>query len=122
MAPETATYNARGFYAKPPDIWQDIFAQYLGLADADAGLASWNRWGSIELGDTRTHALHWLQSLKELGSPDFTVHADTTLYAVFQRVNGQRSYLAYNASASPMTVNFSDGTSLQVLPHSLGRL
>ena len=122
LAPETATYNARGFYAKPPDIWQDIFAQYLGLADADAGLASWNRWGSFELGDTRTHALHWLQSLKELGSPDFTVHADTTLYAVFQRVNGQRSYLAYNASASPMTVNFSDGTSLQVLPHSLGRL
>jgi endoglucanase Acf2 len=122
LGPETAIWNARGFYAKPPDIWQDIFAQYLGLADPDAGLAAWNRWGSYELGDTRTHALHHLQSLKEMGTPDFTVTADTTLYAVFKRADGQRSYLAYNAGKAPMAVTFSDGKTMTVAPGTLGRL
>jgi len=122
LGPETAIYNARGFYAKPPDIWQDIFAQYLGLADPDAGLASWNRWGSFELGDTRTHALHFLQSLKEMGIPDFGVTADTTLYAVFKRPDGQRTYLAYNASKAPIVVKFSDGKTLSVAAGKLGRM
>ena len=122
LAPETASYNARGLYAKPPDIWQDIFAEYLGLADPVAALASWNRWGSFELGDTRTHALHFLQSLNEMGTPDFTVSADTTLFAVFKRADGQRTYLAYNAGKAPIAVKFSDGKTLNVAPGQLGRL
>ena len=121
LAPETAIYNARGLYAKPIDIWQDLFAQYLGLADPDAGLAAWNRWGSFELGDTRTHALHHLQSLKEMGTPDFGVTADTTLFAVFKRADGQRTYLAYNAGKTPLTVTFSDGKTLEVQAGNLGR-
>lgn len=122
LAPETALYNKRGFYAKPIDIWQDIFAQYMGLADPELGLAQWNRWGSFELGDTRTHALHWLQSLKEMGTPDFSVTANTTLFAVFKRPNGQRTYLAYNAGKEAINVKFSDGTRLAVAPNTLGRL
>ena len=122
LAPETAIYNARGFYAKPPDIWQDIFAEYLGLAEPVAALASWNRWGSFELGDTRTHALHFLQSLSEMGTPDFTVSADTTLFAVFKRAGGQRTYLAYNAGKAPLAVKFSDGKTLLVEPGKLGQL
>jgi hypothetical protein len=50
------------------------------------------------------------------------VTANTTLYAVFKRVNGQRSYLAYNAGKSPITVNFSDGKSMTVQAGQLGRL
>jgi endoglucanase Acf2 len=122
LGPETAIWNARGFYAKPPDVWQDIFAQYLGLADPDAGLAAWGRWGSFELGDTRTHALHHLQSLKEMGTPDFSITANTTLYAVFKRADGRRSYLAYNAGKTPITVKFSDGRTLTVTPGTLGRM
>ncbi len=67
----------------PKDIWQDIFAKYLALADPAAALAQWDRWGSVELGDTRTHTLHWMLSLNEMGTPDFGVTADTTLYSVF---------------------------------------
>ncbi|WP_158558851.1 glycosyl hydrolase [Rhodoferax lacus] len=122
LGPETAIWNARGLYGKPVDIWQDIFAKYLGLADPDAGLASWNRWGSFELGDTRTHALHWLQSLKEMGTPDFSVTANTTLFAVFKQANGQRTYLAYNAGKTPITVKYSDGKTLTVAAGTLGRM
>ena len=68
----------------PKDIWQDIFAKYLALADPAAGLAQWDRWGSVESGDTRSHTLHWLLALNELGPPDLTVTADTALYSVFR--------------------------------------
>jgi endoglucanase Acf2 len=122
LVPETAVYNARGKFSKPIDIWQDIFAKYEALADPDQALVSWKRWGSFELGDTRTHALHWIQSLKEMGIPDFSVTADTTLYAVFKQPNGQRTYLAFNAGKNPVTVRFSNGASLVAQPGKLARL
>jgi len=121
LKPDTEIFAARGKTAKPIDIWQDLFAKYLGLADADAGLASWDRWGSFELGDTRSHTLHWLMSLQKMGQPDFGVTADTTLYSVFKRADGRRTYLAYNTGKSPLVVHFSDGKTLQVAPGSLGQ-
>ncbi|MDE2393947.1 MAG: hypothetical protein KGL43_23350 [Burkholderiales bacterium] len=121
LAAETAAYESRGRRAKPADIWQDLFAEYLALADPAAGLAQWDRWGSFELGDTRSHALHWLLSLQRMGTPDFEVRADTTLYSVFKTADGHRTYLAYNAGVAPITVHFSDGKALDVAPHSLAQ-
>ena len=65
------TWRAARLPPNPPpkDIWQDIFAKYMALADPAAGLAQWDRWGSVEGGDTRTHTLHWLLSLNEMGRP-----------------------------------------------------
>jgi len=122
---ETDTYNDIGkFPPNPPpkDVWQDIFAKYLALADPAAALARWDRYGSVELGDTRTHTLHWMLSLQDMGTPDFSVTADTPLYGVFKRADGRRTYLAYNAGSAPINVKFSDGKSLTVAPKALGRL
>ena len=105
----------------PSDVWQDIFAKYLALADPAQGMARWDRWGSAELGDSGTHALHWLLSLDAMGPPDFSVRADTALYSVFKRSDGRRTYLAYNATNAPIDVRFSDAKTLRVEPHSLGR-
>ena len=121
LKPEIALWESRGKKINPPDIWQDIFAQYLGLADPSAGLAAWNRWGSFELGDTRSHALHWLLSLQEMGAVDLSVTANTTLYSVFKRADGSRTYLAYNAGKTPIQVKFSDGKVLGVEPGKLAR-
>ena len=124
LKPETDNYNAIGkFPPNPPpkDVWQDIFAKYLALADPTAALAQWNRFGSVEDGDTRTHTLHWMLSLQEMGLPDFGVTADTTLYSVFKRPDGRRTYLAYNATKAPINVKFSDGKSLTLEPGALGR-
>jgi endoglucanase Acf2 len=121
---DTDTYNAIGkFPPNPPpkDVWQDIFAKYLALADPSAALAQWNRFGSVEDGDTRTHTLHWMLSLQEMGLPDFAVTADTTLYSVFKRPDGGKTYLAYNAGKAPLNVKFSDGKLLTVAPGALGR-
>jgi endoglucanase Acf2 len=125
MKVESAEYKARGKLPPnppPEDIWQDIFAKYMALADPAKALAEWDRWGSVEVGDTRTHTLHWMLSLAEMGAPDFSVTADTALYQVFKRPDGKRTYLAYNATAAPISVRFSDGKTLQVAPGALGQI
>jgi endoglucanase Acf2 len=118
---EQAVWAARGKKVDPPDIWQDIFAKYLALADPEPALAQWNRWGAVELGETRSHTLHWLLSLNEMGAPEPDVRADTPLYAVFKRPDGRRTYLAFNPGKTPISVRFSDGKVLAVDAGKLAR-
>ena len=73
------------------------------------------------MGDTRSHTLHWLLSLQAMGTPDFETTANTTLYSVFKRPDGKKTYLAFNATKQPITVRFSDGVVLQVAPGRLAR-
>ena len=99
-----------------------MIAAYAALGDPDAGLALWNRWGSVEAGETRSHTLYWLSILKEYGPPDFSVTADTPLYAVFRDRSGTRTYLAYNARSNAIRVTFSTGRSFDVPARSLVRI
>lgn len=119
---EQKVWAGRGKRVKPPDIWQDIFAKYMALADPAAALQAWDRWGAVELGDSRTHTLHFLLSLAELGTPDTSISADTTFHQVFKRPDGTRNYLAYNAGRTPITVRFSNGLELAVTPGQLARI
>jgi endoglucanase Acf2 len=121
LAEEQKIWASRGKKIEPADIWQDVFAKYLALADPAAALAGWNRWGAVELGESRTHTLHFLLSLLDMGAPDTSITANTTLYQVFRRPDGKRTYLAYNAGKAPITVRFSDGRELQVAPGQLAR-
>ncbi|HUX82118.1 MAG TPA: glycosyl hydrolase [Halothiobacillus sp.] len=122
LGPAKQAYEKRGMSdGTPDDIWQDIFASYLALADPDAALALWKPRGTVEYGETRSHTLYWLLSLKEMGDPDFSVTADTPLYGVFHRASGQNTYLAYNPGDKAVDVHFSDGKMLSVAAHSLGR-
>ena len=121
LAKDTQVFESRGKKAKPEDIWQDLFAKYMALSDPAAGIKIWDRWGSVELGDSRSHTLHFLQSLEQMGTPDFSVWADTPLHAVFKRSTGERTYLAYNASSVAKTVRFSDGTVLAVSARTLAQ-
>jgi endoglucanase Acf2 len=116
---EMVIYRDRGKAANPKDIWQDLFAKYLALVDPQAGFERWDEYGSFELGDTRSHALHWLSFLREVGPPDLSVTADTPHYAVFRQADGTRTYLVFNPSATPTSVTFSDGTVVEALPGQL---
>jgi hypothetical protein len=73
----------------------------------------------MELGDTRTHTLHWMLSLQQMGTPDPGVTADTTLYAVFKRPDGGRTYLVHNPTRAPIEVRFSDGKTVTAAPGQL---
>jgi endoglucanase Acf2 len=122
---ETALWNRIAKKPSPPppkDIWQDVFSQYLALADPAEALKTWDRWGSVELGASRSYTLHFMLSLEAMGTPDFSITADTPLHAVFKRADGSRTYLAFNARKTPLEVKFSDGKRLSVAPGSLARL
>ena len=122
---ETALWNRIAKKPSPPppkDIWQDVFSQYLALADPAEALKTWDRWGSVELGASRSYTLHFMLSLEAMGTPDFSITADTPLHAVFNRPDGSRTYLAFNARKTPLEVKFSDGKRLSVAPGSLARL
>jgi endoglucanase Acf2 len=121
---ETELWNRIAKKPSPPppkDIWQDIFAKYLALADPTEALKTWDRWGSVEAGDSRSHTLNFMLSLEAMGTPDFSITADTPLHAVFKRADGQRTYLAFNARATPIEVRFSDGQRLTVAPGQLAQ-
>lgn len=116
---EIDIYQSRGKRAKPVDIWQDLFAKYVALVDPQKGLARWDEWGSVELGDTRTHAQHWLHFLHEVGVPDLSITANTQFYATFKSDKGARTYMAYNPTSSTLEVRFSDGYVLKARPLTL---
>ena len=116
---QSAAFAKTGRQPDPPDIWQDVFAKYLALANPAAALTQWNRWGAVEFGDTRSHTLHWLLSLQRMGVPDLSITADTALFSVFRKPDGTRTHLAYNAGSAPLNVRFSDGVQLTVPPRSL---
>ncbi len=114
-----AEVNAYTGADKNPDMWQDIVSEYLALYDPEAALRRWNENGAVEDGESRAHTYHWIRNLMELGTPDFTVSADTPLYSVFKKGN-RKTYAAYNATNSTKRVIFSDGMILDVLPKSMG--
>ena len=123
IEPAKKTYESRGMSdGTPSDVWQDIYASYLGLADPALGLSKWLAHGSVELGETRSHTMFWLYSLNEMGAPDFTVTANTPLYAVFKDQNGKRTYLAYNASDKDIRVLFSNGIRFTLPSHKFASL
>ena len=122
MDKESEIFKSRGKRADPPDIWGDIFLKYRALAQPQEALAQWQRWGSVEFGETRTHTLHWLLTLSERGTPVFDVTADTPFYGVFRNASGQTTYWAYNFSSQVRRVQFSDGQQLMAEPRRLSEL
>ena len=122
LAMEMQTYAEHGKKprnAPPKDIWQDIFAKYQALADPALALKTWDRWGSVNAGDSRTHALHFMLNLEAMGTPDFSVTANTPLYSVFKRADGGKTYLAFNSTKAPIAVRFSDGKTMTAEPGKL---
>lgn len=100
-------------------IWQDILLEYYALHDPQKALQQWDDEGLVEGGETASHTYHWIQSLINMGKPNFNVTADTPFYAVFCGSDGGNIYLAYNAENKTKNVEFSDGKTMLVPARSL---
>lgn len=105
----------------PSVIWENVFVSWLALNDPELALATWNpdADGSMELGDTRSRTLAWALTMKHYGTPDLSVRADTLMYGVFRRDDGDRTYCAYNGTGEGKLVTFSDGFKLRAVPGNL---
>jgi hypothetical protein len=108
---------------KPSDstVWLDI--NYSMLATADAVLADQlltaNANYSPEAGDSRARTEHWIKTWRRIGKVDLNTRADVPTYAAFKNKDVSHRF-AWNPSASPLTVNWSDGRSMVVAPGQVG--
>jgi endoglucanase Acf2 len=100
--------------------WGDLVIMFNALSDPRPAVAHMDRHPAckVESGNTHAFMYHWIHTLNTLGINDPTVTADHPLTAVFRK-NGQRTYVAYNMGAKPITVTFSDGTALNAQPRKI---
>ncbi|AGN01975.1 glycoside hydrolase family 81 [Salinarchaeum sp. Harcht-Bsk1] len=110
-------------YSRWPDGWAAAAWCYRAMSNPSRAIDP-NMAGEMPISPTGTsspYVYYFLHHLNEIGIPDPTVSADTPFYQVFQDSStGTKTYVAYNASSSTTTVNFSDGTSLDVAANSVG--
>ena len=104
------------------DAWADIIWMYRALTDPQDALRQFDARAAgfkPEGGNSLANTAHWLSALDALGQVDRTVTADAPFYAVFSKA-GKKTHVAYNMDATPRTVRFSDGATVQCAPHSFG--
>src|SRR5439155_14065920 len=71
-----------------------------------------------EPGNSWANTFHFIKNMQALGHVDTSVRANAVSYAVF-RQGERRTYAAYNPSAAPVTVTFTDGASLDLPPRAM---
>lgn len=100
--------------------WGDLVIMFQALSDPAAAARYIDAKPDCKLEEGNSHAFmyHWIYTLQNLGRNDSGVTADYPLVNVYQK-GQQRSYAAYNYLATPLTVKFSDGTTLVAKPQSL---
>lgn len=100
--------------------WPDLMLMYRALFDPSGALAQWNTITYVFDGETRAHEYYWMTNLQKLGHVDYSVTADTPLYAVFLNpTTNARTHVAYNVGPSALAVAFSDGATLSVGARSM---
>lgn len=94
------------------DAWSDLVWMYLALDNPGQSVREFQQHAydyPLEAGNSRANAYHWIRTLDSLGRVDRSIHADSPFYAVFTK-NGRKTHVAYNMSAEPRVIKFSDGT------------
>ena len=95
--------------------WHETLWAYEALGDADNAMRRFEADPAKVNTHARPHVYHWIGNLQALGHVDREVTADHPTAMAFTR-GGKRTYVAYNTTERPITVRFSDGTTLPVQP------
>jgi endoglucanase Acf2 len=96
------------------DGWGDIHLMFMAGAEPAKAYQILGQIGKsmkIEDGDSRAFMYHWISTLNSYGVNDKSVTANYPLYNVYNK-GGKKTYVVYNSSAKPLTVKFSDGTTV----------
>ena len=99
----------------PPTLWQATHWSTLAMADPAAAnaLLTANPGYTPDGADSKAQMTQWIRTMGTVGVVDATVRADWPYYSVFLKAS-VKCYWAWNPTASPVTVHFSDGASLCV--------
>lgn len=96
--------------------WPDLMEMYLALVAPAQALKDWERTAFVFDGETRAHEFAWITSLIRFGRVDWSVTADTPLFAVFRNDAGKRTHVAFNLGRAAIHVTFSDGARMTIPP------
>jgi hypothetical protein len=84
------------------------------------GIIPWDKL--TDPGDSGVFVYHFVRYLQTHGRPDPWVTATNSPFFMtfYDAVKGERTYVGYNYTDSPLTVTFSDGGTLENVPaHSM---
>ena len=103
-----------------PNLWHDTYWKYLSLIDPQSALDLYASYPerNLKFGISDAQTYHSLHAMKAIGTVDASITANYPIAVAFKD-NGQTTYAAHNYSDSAITVNFSDGFSLQVPANSM---
>lgn len=100
--------------------WGDLVLMFGALHDPAPAVAYLAQHPQCKLEEGNSHAFmdHWIHTLNTLGHVDATTTSAHPFTTVFVQ-GGQKTYAAYNSTAHPVTVEFSDGRHLAVPARSI---
>ena len=102
------------------NLWYETYWSYLAFSNPAQAVSLYNNFPNYKLkfGNSDAHTYHWLHSFNGMGTLDASVTANYPIASVFTQ-NGNKTYVAHNYGAAPITVTFSDGYSMQVPARTL---
>ena len=104
------------------DMWADIIWMYRALTDPADAQKQWDARPAgykPEAGNSLTQTYVWITALSDLGHVERDAASNTPFSVVFNK-NGKRTHAAWNLSAQPKKVTFSDGIVVDCPAHALG--
>ncbi len=106
----------------PTDRWNEIWSEYLAMADPYAAEDYFDDTCDPEAGESKAHAYHFIKALQKSGTPNTDISSNCPLSKVFETEDGERTYIAYNSGDEAKEVKFSDGTVITVQAKTLGEV
>lgn len=99
--------------------WNEIWSEYLAMADPEQAMQYFNDQCEPEAGESKAHAYHWIMAMEKAGTPVLDVTSDNPLACAFKNEADEMTYVVYNAYDEEKTVTFSDGAEVTAKPHSM---
>jgi endoglucanase Acf2 len=102
------------------NLWFETYWSFRAFSDPAAAVTLYNNYPNYKLkfGNSDAQTYHWLHSFNGMGTVDATVTCNYPIAAVFNKA-GDKTYVAHNYGASPITVTYSDGFSMVVPARTL---
>ena len=117
---EIASNTGIMFNEQNPNLWHDVFWQYLSFINPPLAIELYdsnpNRDLKFGISDAQTY--HWIHNMNALGELRADVTSDHPIALSFNK-DGENIYVAHNYLEQPITVTFSDGYELEIGPRQM---
>ena len=96
------------------NLWHDIMWEYLAFTDPQKAIDLYDSYPNrnLKFGVSDAQTYYWLHAMNAIGRVDASVTANYPTASVFNK-DGKKTYVVNNYEKIPITVLFSDGTTIE---------